>query len=196
MIQNDYSWSGILEPLFNDEEVTKIMINKPNEIWVERNRQLYFSNLSFQSEEDLDNFVTNTLHTLGHERKNDQYIYDIGSSFGTRFHFILPPVSEFPTITILMDRVEKLTLKELIRNGTINDQQVTFLKSAIKNNRNVVISGGTGSGKTTFLNALILFFRMINYLSVWKTEESSNSIKPISFITIFLIFQRKTSAFC
>ncbi|MBN2342704.1 MAG: CpaF family protein [Deltaproteobacteria bacterium] len=148
-----------IAPLLCDDTVSEIMINGPNDIWVERKGTLHATTLSFPNSQALHCALTNISQYCGKPINEDYPILETHLPDGSRLEAVLPPVAKNgPTVAIRRFYKSKLTISDLITNGTISDEAALFLAQAISQKKNIVISGGTGSGKTSLLCALSSFF--------------------------------------
>lgn len=145
----------ILQEILADDEITEIMINGYQNIFIEKHGALYRYDGCFSSEERL-NDVVQTMVGQANKRINEASpIVDTRLPDGSRVNVALPPVSiHGATVTIRKFPKDPITMNDLISLGSITDEAATFLKELVVNGYNIFISGGTGSGKTTFLNAL------------------------------------------
>jgi len=153
---------GPLEDLLNDESITEIMVNGPNEIFVERSGKLVLSKQRFNSKSDITQIIEKILSPLGKSVNESNPIADArllsGKAKGSRINVIIPPISlKSPTLTIRKFSEDNLTPEDLISFNSINSNMVNFLKIAVFYRKNIIIAGGTGSGKTTLLNILSSF---------------------------------------
>lgn len=146
----------VIDPLMNDRDVSEIMINGTESIFYEKNGAIQKFDEAFESEEDLYLLIERIVS--GHNRKVNlkEPIVDTKTADGSRVHIVLPPVSlNGPVVTIRRFLNKARTLNDLINCGGISKEQASFLSEKIKNKETILISGGTSSGKTTMLNALI-----------------------------------------
>lgn len=146
---------GPLEGLMRDEEVTEIMVNGPHRVYVERNGTLLLSPVTLRGEEEVYRIIDRIIGPLGlHVDEASPYV-DARLPDGSRVNVILPPLSLLgPVITIRKFRSRPFTLGELVEGGSLGSREADFLSSAVREKRNLLISGGAGCGKTTLLNAL------------------------------------------
>lgn len=148
----------ILQPLLDDREVTEIMVNTPDEVFVERAGQLERTEVAFDSREHLTHVISRYFgraNKLVHERSP---IADMRLPDGSRVHAILPPVApEGPVLSIRRFTGILPTMEALVENETLPAKEARFLTDAVRRRKNIFICGGTASGKTTFLNALAAF---------------------------------------
>lgn len=149
---------GPLEVLLRDDSVTEIMVNGPFDIFIERGGKIYKTDVRFLNEEQLRVIIDRILAPLG-KRVDDSMPYaDARLPDGSRVNVIIPPLAlNGSTVTIRKFSKKKLTEDDLIRFGSIIPQMVQFLKACVYVRKNILVSGGTGTGKTTFLNMLSRF---------------------------------------
>ena len=146
---------GPLEELLADEEVTEIMVNKFDELYIERAGRLSLSDVTFSSDNAVMSAIERIVTPLGRRIDESSPMVDARLKDGSRVNAIIPPLAlRGPCLTIRKFAKQKLTSDDIIRFGAINENMVTFLESAVRQHMNVVISGGTGSGKTTLLNVM------------------------------------------
>ena len=145
----------VLEELTDDPLVTEVMINGPNNIFVEREGHLFKWDKSFESEEKLLDVIQRIVAKCNRVVNESSPIVDARLSDGSRVNVVLPPVAlNGPTVTIRRFPDKPISMDDLVRFGAISQEAVDFLNCLVKAGYNIIISGGTGSGKTTFLNAL------------------------------------------
>ncbi|MBA54652.1 MAG: pilus assembly protein TadA [Pseudomonadales bacterium] len=149
---------GALEPLVNDDAVTEIMVNGPDQIYVERDGRLTLSQSRFSSTQSLLAVIDRIVAPLGRRIDESSPMVDARLPDGSRVNAIIPPLAlNGPSITIRKFAKKNLYMSDLIRFGSISEPMGLFLKAAVELKQNIVISGGTGSGKTTLLNILSNF---------------------------------------
>ena len=146
---------GPLEPLLADESITEIMVNGPKKIFIERGGKLQRVNVSFESDEHLMRIIERIVAPLGRRIDESSPTVNARLKDGSRVNAVIPPISlQGPILTIRKFFKKPLTVEDLIRFGTVTEESVEFLRACVVAAINVVISGGTGTGKTTFLNVL------------------------------------------
>ncbi len=146
---------GLLDRILNDESITEIMINGPDDIFVEQKGRLYKLDEKFGSEEELFNIVQKIVGNAGREVNTANPIVDTRLADGSRVNVVLPPIALNGTVvTIRKFSSEPMTMQKLIEYGSVTPAISRLLKELVEAKYNIFISGGTGSGKTTFLNAL------------------------------------------
>ena len=149
---------GPLEPLLQDESVTEIMVNGPLQIYAERQGRLFLTGICFDDEAHLRRMIERILAPLGRRADEASPIADGRLADGSRVNIILPPLSVHgPILTIRKFARQPLQIADLIRLGTLTAPAADYLKSGVETRQNILVSGGTGSGKTTTLNALSSF---------------------------------------
>ena len=145
----------ILQELVEDETITEIMINGTEDIFLERNGRLIRSDRRFLSEEKLEDVIQQIVAGTNRYVNELSPIVDARLEDGSRVNVVLKPVAlNGPIMTIRKFPKETVTMQQLIEWGSVTDEVVEFLKMLVKSKYNIFVSGGTGSGKTTFLNAL------------------------------------------
>ncbi len=154
-IANDIVGYGPLERLLADDSVTEIMVNGPNEIWIERQGRIFDTPVHFNDDSHLRRIINKMVGQVGRRVDEASPMVDARLPDGSRVNIILPPLSlSGPLVTIRKFQTKRLNLDEMIRLGTLTEGSVEFLERCIDARLNIVISGGTGTGKTTLLNAL------------------------------------------
>jgi pilus assembly protein CpaF len=149
---------GPLEMLLSDQTVTEIMINGPKQIYVEQKGKLTLSPTTFESNEQLMQVIDRIVSSIGRRIDESSPMVDARLKDGSRVNVIIPPLAlRGPTVTIRKFAKEALTIRDLVKYGSVTESMVTFLEACVKARLNVVVSGGTGSGKTTTLNILSAF---------------------------------------
>lgn len=162
IVQNVFSsirGLGILDKLLADEDITEIMINDYAQIYVERAGKLSrYENGSFESREQLTDIIQKIVGKAGREVNQASPIVDARLEDGSRVNVTLPPIAlNGPTMTIRRFSKEPMTMERLVSYGSITPEIAEQLRLLVQARYNIFISGGTGSGKTTFLNALSNF---------------------------------------
>ena len=149
---------GPLEDLLNDPTITEIMVNKFDQIYVEKSGKLTLSDARFMNAEQVRGVIERIVAPLGRRIDEKVPMVDARLRDGSRVNAIIPPLAlRGPAITIRKFSKKLLGTKELVEFGSLTSQMATLLEAAVKSRQNIVISGGTGSGKTTLLNVLSSF---------------------------------------
>jgi pilus assembly protein CpaF len=149
---------GPIEPLLNDDSVSEVMVNGPRQVYVERKGRLELTEVQFQDDDHVMRVIDRIVSPLGRRIDESSPMVDARLPDGSRINAIIPPISLVgPVLTIRKFARDPLTTDDLIRYGTMSAEMVMFLEACVKARLNVVVSGGTGSGKTTTLNILSSF---------------------------------------
>jgi pilus assembly protein CpaF len=154
-ITNDTLGHGPLERLLADESVTEIMVNGPHDVWIERRGKLYETTVRFDDEAHLRRVINRIVSQVGRRVDESSPMVDARLQDGSRVNAIIPPLSlSGPLVTIRKFMSERMDLDDLIRLGTLSAESVEFLDGCLNAELNILVSGGTGTGKTTLLNAM------------------------------------------
>lgn len=157
-IQNEITGLGPLEELINDSTVSEIMVNGPNQIYVERKGKLVLSDVKFQDEEHVRRIIDRIVTPLGRRIDDSNPMVDARLKDGSRVNAIIPPLALCgSTITIRKFSDTPLTIENLMKFGSLSPEMAGFLEAGVRGKLNILVSGGTGSGKTTLLNVLSAF---------------------------------------
>lgn len=149
---------GLLDTIINDEEITEVMINGPDDIFIEKNGRLMKLDEHFESEARLEDVIQKIVGMAGREVNQANPIVDTRLPDGSRVNVVLPPISmNGAIVTIRRFSKTPMTVENLIRYGSITQEIADVLKTLVEAKYNIFICGGTGSGKTTFLNAVSNF---------------------------------------
>ncbi len=154
-IASDVLGYGPIDPLLNDPDVTEVMVNGPYDIYVERAGRLTKSDIRFVDQVHLRRIIDKIVGQIGRRVDEATPMVDARLPDGSRVNAVIPPLAiGGPFLTIRKFSVDPLTESDLIRFGTYNQRVADFLRACVVGRLNVIISGGTGSGKTTTLNVL------------------------------------------
>lgn len=146
---------GLLDSIMSDESITEVMINGPEHIFIEQNGKLFRLNKQFESQRRLEDVIQRIVGLAGREVNQANPICDTRLPDGSRVNVVLPPIALCgPTLTIRKFSKTPMTIKKLIEYDSLTQEIANKLEVLVKAKYNIFISGGTGSGKTTFLNAL------------------------------------------
>lgn len=149
---------GPIQDLLKDDSVSEIMVNRKDQIFVERSGKLVLSNATFSGTQQLLQVIERIVAPLGRRIDEKTPYVDARLPDGSRVHAIIPPLSiQGPMITIRKFAKHRITYKDLVKFGSMTEEMADFLRSCIEARLNVIISGGTGSGKTTLLNVMSSF---------------------------------------
>lgn len=145
----------VLQELLEDDEITEIMINGPSHIFFEKKGRLYLWEKCFESRERLEDVIQQIVSKANRSVNEANPIVDARLEDGSRIHVVLAPVAiNGPILTIRKFPAKPITMEDLIHYQSITNEAAEFLKKLVQSRHNIFISGGTGSGKTTFLNVL------------------------------------------
>ena len=157
-IFNDVLGLGPLEDLLADQTVTEIMINGPHQVFIERHGKITLSDVMFEGNDHLMQVIDRIVSALGRRVDESSPMVDARLKDGSRVNVIIPPLAlRGPTVTIRKFAKDALQVEDLVRLDTMTPEMATFLRACVRARLNVVVSGGTGSGKTTTLNVLSSF---------------------------------------
>jgi pilus assembly protein CpaF len=149
---------GPLEDLLANPDIAEIMVNGPNQIYVEEKGKLIRSPVTFETTEQLMQVIDRIVSSIGRRVDESSPMVDARLKDGSRVNVIIPPLAlRGPTVTIRKFSKEAFTIDDLVHFGTLTEQMATFIRACVRGRLNVVVSGGTGSGKTTTLNVLSSF---------------------------------------
>ena len=149
---------GPLEPMLERDDITEIMVNGPNQIFIERKGVIYRSDSEFADDAQVLSAIERIVAPLGRRIDESSPMVDARLADGSRVNAIIPPLAlTGPTITIRKFAKKPFQAKDLINFGSISEDMMHFLAICIAVRKNIIISGGTGSGKTTLLNVLSSF---------------------------------------
>ena len=149
---------GHLDIILKDDEITEVMINSFDEVFVEKNGKVEKLNVKFEDTKKLGDIVQRIVGRAGREVNQSNPIVDTRLPDGSRVNVVLPPIAlKGPTVTIRKFSKKPMTVEQLIKYGSINKEIADKLETLVRVKYNIFISGGTGSGKTTFLNAMSNF---------------------------------------
>ncbi|MFA5043832.1 MAG: ATPase, T2SS/T4P/T4SS family [Kiritimatiellia bacterium] len=146
---------GPLEDLLADSDVTEIMVNRSDQVYVEKRGKLEMSDRVFMDDSSVLAIIERIVAPIGRRIDESQPYVDARLKDGSRVNAIIPPLAlNGPCLTIRKFSKNVLTMPELIQLGTLADEMADFLRACVQLRKNIVVSGGTGSGKTTFLNVV------------------------------------------
>ena len=149
---------GPIEPLLNDPDITEIMVNGCDQVYVERRGLIELTSVRFESNSHLMRIIDRIVSPIGRRVDESSPMVDARLPVGYRVNATIPPLSLIgPILTIRKFATIPFTVQDLISNGTLTLQLANFLKCCVEARVNLVVSGGTGTGKTTFLNVLSSF---------------------------------------
>ena len=149
---------GPLEPLLKDDTVNDILVNGPKQVFIERDGRLELSDVQFKDEKHLLRIIDKIVSAVGRRVDESNPYVDARLADGSRFNAMVPPIAvDGSLVSIRKFKKEKLGVDDLVRFGAFTEEMAAYLQAAVGCRLNVIVSGGTGSGKTTTLNALSSF---------------------------------------
>ncbi|MEC7965831.1 MAG: CpaF family protein, partial [Pseudomonadota bacterium] len=149
---------GPLEPLLKDESISDILINGPKRIFVERNGTLGLSEVTFKDEKHLLRIIDKIVSAVGRRVDESNPYVDARLADGSRFNAMVGPIAiDGSLVSIRKFKKDKLGIDDLVGFGAFSEEMAAYLQAAVATRLNIIVSGGTGSGKTTTLNALSSF---------------------------------------
>ena len=157
-ICNELLGLGPLEPLLKDDSITEIMVNGPHTIFIEQRGKLKLTDTRFHDDTHLMNIIERILTPIGRRVDESSPLVDARLADGSRVNIIIPPLSLVgPVVTIRKFSKNAFGMYDLVNFGTLSKNMADFLQACVRARLNILVSGGTGSGKTTTLNALSSF---------------------------------------
>ncbi len=157
-IFNAFRGYDVLQPLIDDKSITEIMVNNHKEVFIERDGRISQVDIKFESEQKLEDIIQAIVSRVNRVVNESSPIVDARLSDGSRVNVVLPPIAlKGPVMTIRKFPEHPLTIDDLIAFQSISQEAADFLHKLVVSKYNIFISGGTGSGKTTFLNVLSNF---------------------------------------
>ncbi len=154
----DITSYGPIDPLLRDEAITEIMVNGPDQIYVEREGKLCETDVRFDNDDHVKRIIDRIIAPLGRRCDESSPMVDARLPDGSRVNAIIPPLSLVgPVLTIRKFSKDPLQVEDLVEFGTISPEFVEFAQACVRGKLNLLISGGTGSGKTTLLNVMSSF---------------------------------------
>ncbi|MCR9274888.1 MULTISPECIES: CpaF family protein [Mameliella] len=149
---------GPLEPLLKDETISDILVNGPQQIFIEQNGKLTLSDVTFKDERHLMRIIDKIVSAVGRRVDESNPYVDARLADGSRFNAMVPPVAiDGSLVSIRKFKKDKLGIDDLVNFGAFTEEMAVYLQAAVATRLNIIVSGGTGSGKTTTLNALSSF---------------------------------------
>ena len=163
---------GPLEPLLKDDTINDILVNGPKRIFVERSGKLELSDVTFRDERHLLRIIDKIVSAVGRRVDESNPYCDARLGDGSRFNCMIPPIAvDGSLVSIRKFKKDKLRVDDLVRFGAFTDEMAAYLQAAVSCRLNIIVSGGTGSGKTTTLNALSSFID--NHERVLTIEDTA-----------------------
>jgi pilus assembly protein CpaF len=149
---------GPIEPLLADDDLTEIMVNGPNAVYIERAGKVFKTDIKFEDDDHVLRIIDRIVSPLGRRIDESQPYVDARLPDGSRVNAVIPPLSLVgPILTIRKFARIPITAQTMVEIGSITPEALEFMKACVQSKLNIVISGGTGSGKTTTLNVMSAF---------------------------------------
>ena len=183
-VVNDVLGLGPLEALLAAPEITEIMINGPKQIYVEKNGRVEASTVTFESTHQLMQVIDRIVSGIGRRVDESSPMVDARLKDGSRVNVIIPPLSlRGPVVTIRKFGVDALDVPDLVRLGSVTENMMIFLRACVRARLNILVSGGTGSGKTTMLNILSSFIP--EYERIITIEDAAElQLRQVHVVTL------------
>ena len=157
-IKNELLGLGPLEPLLWDDEITDILVNGPTQVYIERGGKLYLTDVSFQDDQHLMLIIDRIVSQVGRRVDEASPMVDARLPDGSRINAIIPPLAlDGPSLSIRRFGKRRYSVDDLVAKDSITTDMVEFLRAIIRARLNLLVCGGTGSGKTTMLNCISAF---------------------------------------
>src|ERR1700676_3371683 len=157
-IKNELLGLGPLEPLLWDDDVSDILVNGPNQVYVERQGKLYLTDVRFNDDQHLMLIIDRIVSQVGRRVDEASPMVDARLADGSRINAIIPPLAlDGPSLSIRRFGKKRYTVSDLVAKGTVTPAMLEFMQAIVKARLNVLVCGGTGSGKTTMLNCMSSF---------------------------------------
>lgn len=173
---------GPIEQYFNDPQISEIMVNGPNQIFIEKNGEMKLTDLKFDNNEHVRFTINHIINPMGRYVNSKNRLIDSRLPDGSRVNAVIPPVSpNGPCITIRRFLKDKLTVDQLVELGSLTPQIAEFLSICVQASLNIVVSGNTSSGKTTLLNNLT------HYIPDWERIVTIEDSAELSLHQIHVV---------
>jgi pilus assembly protein CpaF len=154
-IEDEVMGLGPLEPLLKDATISDILVNGPHQVYIERRGKLELTDVKFNDDKHLMNIIDRIVSAVGRRIDESSPMVDARLKDGSRVNVIIPPLAiDGPSMSIRRFAVELLSMPDLVQLGTVSEPAARVLEAVVKARLNVLVSGGTGAGKTTMLNIL------------------------------------------
>ncbi len=154
-IMDDFLGFGPIQPLLDDPDISEVMVNRFDQVYIEQNGRVIKTNIKFENNEAIMRVIERIIMPLGRRVDPDSPMVDARLPDGSRVNAIIPPVAlDGPSLTIRKFGKGKLSIDQLIQLGTITANMAEFVRACVLSKFNIIVSGGTGTGKTTLLNVL------------------------------------------
>jgi pilus assembly protein CpaF len=157
-VTDEITGYGPIDPFLHDDEINEVMVNGPKNVYIEKKGKITRTGVIFRDDDHVRHVIDKIISPLGRRLDESSPMVDARLPDGSRVNAVIPPLSiDGPALTIRKFKADPLTVEDLIRFGTMTTDIATFLKACVEARLNILISGGTGSGKTSTLNVLSSF---------------------------------------
>jgi pilus assembly protein CpaF len=175
---------GPIQELINDDNVSEVMVNGPSQVWVEQSGRLSLTDIHFQDDDHVMRIINRIVAPLGRHVDEASPMVDARLPDGSRVNVIIPPLSLIgPTISVRKFKRVPYRADELVKMGSVTPKAMVFLDAAVKSKLNIVVAGGTSTGKTTFLNVLSSFIpdddRIITIEDAAELQQQQLHVIPL-----------------
>jgi pilus assembly protein CpaF len=157
-IKDELNGYGVIEPLLRDDTVDEVMVNGPKQIFVERKGKLFLTNREYKDNAHVEDVIQRIVRPIGRSVDEKRPLCDARLPDGSRVNCVIAPLAlDGPTITIRKFKKHRILIEDLVKQQTLSQPMADLLEACVKGRLNMVVSGGTGAGKTTTLNILSNF---------------------------------------
>lgn len=154
---NEMLGYGPIHPLMVNDNISEIMVNKFDQVWIEVNGQLQLTDITFREDKQVRELIERMIAPLGRRIDESSPMVDARLSDGSRLNAVLPPIAIDGACFTIRRFKQNLSIEDLVKLGSLSEREVQFLEACVRGKQNIIISGGTGSGKTTLLNCISRF---------------------------------------
>ena len=179
VLDREFNGAGVLQPLLEEQGVTDVLVNGPNSVWRDRGRGLELTQISFNSDQEVRRLAQRLASTAGRRLDDAAPMVDAQLRYGTRLHCVLAPISTDGTsISLRIPSARNFTLDSLVAAGSIDAEIAELLISIVTGRLAFLVSGGTGTGKTTVLSALLAHVNPANRIVIVEDSAELNPAHP------------------
>ncbi len=179
ILDREFTGAGVLQPLLEEYGVTDVLVNGPNSVWCDRGLGLELTDIEFTSDHEVRRLAQRLASTAGRRLDDAAPMVDAQMRDGTRLHCVLSPIAtDGTTISLRIPSAKTFTLESLIAAGSIDEEVAELLVSMIRGRLAFLISGGTGTGKTTVLSALLAHVDPTHRIVIVEDSAELNPVHP------------------
>ena len=179
VLEREFNGAGVLQPLLEERGVTDVLVNGPNAVWCDRGLGLELTGIKFASDNEVRRLAQRLASTAGRRLDDAAPMVDAQLRDGTRLHCVLAPIATAgTTISLRIPSAKAFTVESLIAAGSINEEVANLLVSMISGRLAFLISGGTGTGKTTVLSALLARVNPTHRIVIVEDSSELNPSHP------------------